>query len=161
MTKSILLTKERVALVDDNDYERVARFKWSFDGRYAQSWIAGRQVRLHCFILVTEQGEEVAEQGEEVDHIDGDKLNCQKFNLRPATRSTNMQNLPKRGGTSRYKGVSKNNGSGKLWRAFIRINGRSRSLGYHDTEEDAAIAYDQAALGAHGRYARVNFPDGC
>jgi hypothetical protein len=93
-----------------------------------------------------------------VDHEDGNGLNNQRANLRPATQSQNLANQRKRPGlTSQFKGVR---WYGKLtpWRASISIGGRRVHLGSFITEEAAARAYDAAALAEWGEYARLNFP---
>ena len=77
--------------------------------------------------------------------------------LRIATRSQNSANKPKskRKASSIYKGVSKEHGRNK-WRASIRVNYEYRHLGSFDTEREAAIAYNKAALEAWGEYALLN-----
>jgi hypothetical protein len=93
----------------------------------------------------------------QVDHIDGDGLNNTRSNLRLCS---NMQNCHNQGvaanNKSGYRGVSWDARRGK-WRAVIMVNGRLRSLGYHATPADAAIAYDSAARQLFGEYARLNF----
>jgi len=89
-----------------------------------------------------------------VDHIDGDKLNNQRDNLRVATDSQNVCNKRmQRNNTTGYRGVQK---SGKKWSAGIDVNGIHTHLGVFATPEEAAQAYDVAALHYHGEYARLN-----
>lgn len=91
-----------------------------------------------------------------VDHIDGDKGNNQWSNLRECSGSTqnnaNMR-VPSRN-TSGIKGVSWSTTYGK-WYASIMRKGRSYNLGYHDRKEDAAAAYQDAAVRLFGEFARV------
>jgi hypothetical protein len=76
--------------------------------------------------------------------------------VRPATPGQNAGNMrPQEGRTSRYKGVSWASDRGK-WQAHIKLNRVNRSLGRFDREEDAADAYDRAALEAWGEYAYLN-----
>lgn len=90
-----------------------------------------------------------------IDHKDGRPGNNRWGNLREATPSENACNAGKRRGASRFKGVSwimrhKN------WRAVIIHNKRRYDLGSHATEEEAAAAYDRAAVKLHGLFARTN-----
>ena len=95
-----------------------------------------------------------------VDHIDGDGLDNRRANLRLVTRSQNHQNQvrvkPNKVGISRYKGVCWDRWRGK-WAASICFGRRKVFLGRHMLEEDAAAAYDRAALAAWGEYAHTNF----
>ena len=92
--------------------------------------------------------------GQELDHINGGKHDNRLCNLRPATRSQNNANSKPRGGTSRCKGVCKVKGK---WRANIRHNGKLIYLGLFTNEDDAGLAYDDAARRLNGEYARCNF----
>jgi hypothetical protein len=89
------------------------------------------------------------------DHIDGNGLNNQKHNLRPATHAQNSRNKGKHKGTSKYKGVCK---TPYKWRARIYVDGKSKFLGDKDLEIDAAKLYDEAAVKYFGKFARLNFP---
>jgi hypothetical protein len=134
----------RVALVDDADAALVAGHSWHLDsGGYARAGIGGREVRLHSLIT--------GQRG--VDHANGDPLDCQRHNLRPATQGQNNANARPIGGASPYKGVSRNRAK---WMALIQVAGRRRYLGSYATPEEAARAYDVAALEAWGRFARPN-----
>jgi hypothetical protein len=94
------------------------------------------------------------------DHIDGNGLNNQRSNLRPATAGQNNANKRKRlSATSRYLGVCWSPNQ-ERWRARIYRDGTNRHLGYFDSEVDAALAYDTAAREMFGEYARPNFPEG-
>jgi HNH endonuclease len=97
----------------------------------------------------------------EIDHINGDCLDNRRENLRKATRSQNMANQPKIGGTwsSHYKGVTWFKQRQK-WRAQIKIEGRNHHLGLFINEDDAAKAYDEAAFQAFGEFAHLNFKEG-
>lgn len=94
-----------------------------------------------------------------IDHRNGNGLDNQRANLRQATSPQNAANKrPGIGFTSVYKGVSWNVRSDK-WRAQIWTGGKSYWLGLYAVEEDAARAYDAAALAAWGEFARTNFPE--
>lgn len=87
-----------------------------------------------------------------VDHKNHNGLDNRRDNLRVATVGQNMANLRKKRGTSsRFKGVSAVPRAHDIgWCARIKINNRSKHLGYYDTEEEAAAAYDIAAVACHG-----------
>ena len=159
MTATIPLSQGLVALVDDEDIERVlALGVWSAfrvgHTAYAQHAMRenGRQrnVLLHRVVLD-------AQPGQEIDHINGNGLDNQKANLRLVSRSQNMANQRKTRGASRFKGVWWDKVNSR-WVAHIRNKGRSYFLGRYVSEEDAARAYDTAAIETWGEYARPNFP---
>ena len=151
MTKEIQLTKGMVALIDDEDFEKVNQYKWyAMKGKrtyYATSARPCPTVLLHRFIMNTPLGMEI-------DHKDGDGLNCQKYNLRICTQSQNAQGKKKRiTSQNPYKGIQRRV-SGN-WQAFIG----DKPLGTYPTAEAAARAYDKAAREIWGEFARLNFPD--
>lgn len=151
----------RVALIDDADWDLVSQYPWHvfeesragrLHGPYAVACVKrsdGRwtTIRMHCLIM--------GESG--IDHRDGDGLNNQRENLRVATASQNHANeRPGAGGTSRFKGVYWDKSKSK-WCAEIKIDRKKIHLGRFAVEEDAARAYDAAALRAWGEFARLNF----
>lgn len=98
-----------------------------------------------------------AREGLEVDHINRDRLDNQRQNLRVVTRQQNAQwrqGLPN--STSRFKGVGLYKRR-NIWRAYIKTNGKIIHLGYFDSEEDAARAYDTSAKRLFGDFAYTNF----
>jgi hypothetical protein len=148
----------RVALVDEEDFELASRYRWHVQevrpgkGRAPRAYAKARTKTGNIYMhkLITGFAE--------VDHQDGNGLN----NLRDVTHAQNMGNARKRHGTtSRFKGVywSQRKGSAQgRWQAQIGVNHGTRYLGRFDNEEDAARAYDAAALEAWGEFARLNFP---
>lgn len=139
------------ALVDPDDRDLVAAYRWyELRRRHTSYAIAhGHGLLSMHRVLVRPR------RGVEVDHVDGDGLNNRRSNLRFATRSQQMMN--RRGwGKSRFVGVCP---IGDRWQAYIAKDGRQYNLGHFDTEEEAAIARDTAALNLHGEYARLNFPE--
>jgi len=152
--KVIPLTQGKMARVDDEDYLRVAAVNWWADFRdnkwYARGYQKGIVIYLHRFVMD-------ADPGMQIDHIDGDGLNCQKYNLRHATNQQNSSAFQrKRGTTSRFRGVSWYRRD-SCWRAHITVGGKQRHLGYFEIEETAAHAYDSAARHCLGRFASPNF----
>ena len=159
--KTIKLTQGYEALVDDEDHGWLSRWKW-----YAH--IKRRKTEV-AYAVRKENGGTVSmavtiaqkygfwEAGKEVDHIDGNRLNNQKTNLRSSTGQQNQANQLPRIGTSQYKGVSWHSRDRK-WRASIRINYKKYNLGNFSSEEEAARAYDAKAREFFGEHARLNFP---
>lgn len=146
----------RVALVDDDDYELVMRYRWRVwekphgPGQRTQPYAAtnprinGRKTYLPMHRLITGYAQ--------TDHINHDSLDNQRSNLRPATTQQNAQNQrSKIGSSSRYRGVSLFRRTGR-WQ--VMFNGRY--IGTFVCEEDAADAYDAAALETWGEYAYLN-----
>lgn len=140
-----------VALVDLNDFPLVAPYRWFLDDKgYARARPNyGRWIRMHRLIMGDPPGIEI-------DHIDGDGLNNVRTNLRRATSTQQKQNCRGRGAQSGFKGVRFDARTGK-WTARIGVNHRSHYLGTFVTAEDAARAYDDAAVEHFGEYARLNF----
>jgi len=150
------LSRGLVAVIDDEDAPAVLSVgSWhaaDCDGRwYARRFYrpepnVQRGLYLHTFLTGWPL----------VDHIDGDGLNNRRDNLRHATGSQNNANSRPRvvGG---YKGVSHYKRTGR-WRAYLTTDGVHRHLGYFDTAEDAARAYDVAAREQWHEFARLNFP---
>jgi hypothetical protein len=106
-------------------------------------------MRLHRYL--TE-----APDGAVVDHINGDPSDNRRCNLRITTQSGNMCNSRLRSdSTTGYKGVSMDKRDG-MYRAYIYYKGKQIALGYYDNPEEAAAAYDKAAVFYFGEYARTN-----
>lgn len=152
----IPLPDDYETLIDDADALLIAGFPWRvlFKGRssnYVHAWNGNQHVYMHRLIAG-------AGPKQLVDHWNSDGLDNRRNNLRTASPSQNLANQrPQRGRTSQYKGVYWDKAR-QRWTATIHINGKTRSLGRHKTEDAAARAYDHAATEAWGRFARLNFP---
>ncbi len=95
-----------------------------------------------------------------IDHIDMNKKNNRIKNLRPANKFENARNKARLvTNKSGYKGVAKNTQC-NTWRSTITANRKTIYLGSFNNKEDAAIAYDEAAVRLHEEFARTNFPVG-
>jgi hypothetical protein len=155
--KTIQLTKDKIALVDDEDYEYLNQWKWNAYKKTDSIFYAARcvwvdkkpkNIYMHRVIMKTERGMMC-------DHIDHDTLNNQKNNLRNCTRQQNQFNKNKYSvSKNKYKGVSFN---GYSWIAKIQFNKKHYYLGTFKTEIDAAKAYDEDAKKYHGEFANLNF----
>lgn len=153
MTQYIQLSKGMVARVSDIDYAFLMEYKWCICNQYAATRIDRRLTYMHRLILN-------APDGVGVDHIDGDKLNNQRENLRVATQRENTRNQARHSqGASGYKGVSLRGDTGK-YAAHITVDYIKKNLGCFIDPVDAARAYDAAAREYFGDFARLNFPEG-
>lgn len=115
-------------------------------------------VYLHNLVWERTMGAEVP-AGFLIDHMNGDKLDNRRENLRLATRTENEANKRKRRGktTSKYKGVTKiNDGRQKCWRVSITVNRKQKKVGTFYSEREAALAYNKAALEEWGEFAFLN-----
>ncbi|MCK5615396.1 AP2/ERF family transcription factor [Candidatus Pacearchaeota archaeon] len=161
--KQIELSRGLVAVVDEADFEELSKFSW-YASESRGKFYAARRGRATEY----EKGEKrpmiymhreimKASPGVLVDHRNGDSLlNC-RFNLRRSCHQTNTWNTRCSGGSSKYKGVSKDK-KGRI-RARIQCDGKPISLGSHKSEEEAARAYDKKAFKLFEEFAVLNFPE--
>jgi len=154
--KFIPLIRGGFAIVDGDDYEKLAKYRWycEHEGNtsYAVRTKNGKRIYMHRQILD-------APKGKVVDHKDGNGLKNRKSNLRLCTRAQNMRNRrPWLRCSSKYKGVSWDT-CGNHWRARITFNGKKIHIGHFDDEVEAARAYDRKAWELFGEYAYLNFPE--
>ena len=162
--KEITLSDGQTVLVDDSDYDRMSESKWypkfkkrrdgSIKTVYARRnvYVNGKRTNqtMHRAIL------NILDPGVQIDHKDGNGLNCQKHNLRLATNEQNCRNQNKPiNNTSGFKGVSWHKQRQK-WVAYIKSNYRRIHLGVFEDRAEAAAAYDVAAIRLHGEFACLN-----
>ena len=148
-----------MAIVDDEDYETLSKFKWYFaaDG-YARRNRKRSDLNILCSQIYMHKVVSEHSAKQMTDHADGNKLNNVRSNLRPCTRTQNFQNKKRpKNNTSGFKGVSLHKASG-LWRASLYLNGRSAYDKCFKYKMDAAKAYDEAAKRLFGEFAKLNFP---
>jgi hypothetical protein len=152
--KEIPLTQDKVALVDDEDFEVLSKYKWYYKRGYAMKTTyldEGKRITefMHRVILGIMNDLHT-------DHINNNGLDNRRSNLRKCTVSQNQMN----------RGIHKNNTSGykgvmwhklhKKWFSRIAINGKRYYMGEFKDKIDAARAYNEAALKYHGEFARIN-----
>lgn len=163
----IPLSKGQHAKVSPEDYDRVAKHSWyvQHGGGYAArternpggAKAGKRIIYMHRLIMN-------APPRKLVDHINGDQLDNRRTNLRLATSRQNLRNRQKVPGNkvnSVYRGVQRHNNKArrKPWSARVVLEGKQTVLGYWPTQEQAARAYDAAALHYYGEFAAPNFAD--
>jgi hypothetical protein len=153
--KEIELTQGYVAIVDDEDYDRLSQFKWRVHlhryTAYAKRWDYNssppKVVYMHREILG-------CQKGQQADHRDGNGLNNSRSNLRMASHAQNMQNCRRsKKNTTGFKGVYFDRRK-KKFHVLIRVNGARNFIGYFDTPEKAHAAYCEAAEKYHQEFAR-------
>jgi hypothetical protein len=147
----VQLTESKAAIVDDADAALVDQYKW-----YCSTYYAFKHPTKSCHHSYMHRLIMGAKKGQIVDHINGDKLDNRRSNLRFCTPAQNNYNSSKhKRNTSGYKGVFWNGRDGK-WLAQAKINQKQTYLGQYETREQAALYYNLAAIMFHGEFARLN-----
>lgn len=158
--KLIPLTQGLFSMVDDEDFDRANQFKWHAVKK-GNTFYAGRALRmpdghwidykLHRFLLD-------APDGVPVDHVNRNGLDNQRANIRLATVRQNVWNSC--GHNGKTKGVTRyTDRKTRIWQATIHIGGRKKFIGSFNSEIEAALAYDKAAIALRGEFAFLNFPE--
>lgn len=154
MTKAIKLTQGKITLVDDEDFEKLKEYNWQWNKRYVRRSVRsnGKRDAILMHRIIVNCPPDMF-----VDHINGDTLDNRRCNLRICTHAENMRNYrPKKLSTSSvYKGVTWEKDR-KRWRAQIKFSQKNIKLGSFENEEDAAIAYNNAAKQLFGEFAYLN-----
>jgi hypothetical protein len=159
MAKEIQLTKGKVTIVDDEDFEYLNQWKWSTNSAKPERFYAWRNKRidgkvsmiyLHRFIL------NITDRKIYVDHINNNSLDNRKVNLRQCSHSENERNKDKtKRNSSGFKGVCFDKSCNKFF-SLITVNRKRIWLGYFIDPIDAAKVYNEAALKYHGEFAKLN-----
>lgn len=151
-------------VIDTADLAKVREFKgsWyaSWNSHTNSFYVLGNltvgfkkqiSVRLHRFLMN-------APYDCVVDHINGNPLDNRRTNLRVCSNDENMRNRRKLSRCrSRHKGVTFDDSKVACkWRARISVDGKRICIGYFATEEEAAIAYNDAAVKYHKEFAKLN-----
>lgn len=139
-------------IVDASDYLLVKQYKWSLSNNgYVVTRKSRGSIGLSSLVLGIHATKQMV-----VDHINGDTFNNRKCNLRQCTTQQNFQNQKiKTNNSSGFKGVFWDKRL-KRWRARIKVNYVGKHLGCFSKKEDAALAYNNAAIENFGEYARLN-----
>lgn len=160
MSREIRISKGRTTIVDDEDFEYVNQWKWMYlRGSAARSkWIAGpdgkvnKHTTIYLHRLILGRIKQPFD-GAFCDHIDGDRLNNTRKNLRWATPKENTRN-------AKVRSDNKSGHTGVYWRekskdyvAHITFNGKSYSLKTHKTIQSAIAARNEAEKRLFGEFA--------
>jgi len=157
--KEILLKTGKIAIVDDEDFERANKIKWGelrgVNTCYARAlgMNSGKATAdtLHRFILGNYGN------GLLVDHINRNGLDNRKQNLRFCTQKENSRNqVGTKNSTSKFKGVCFDKNRNK-WMSKIRVDYKTLFIGRFKNEIEAAKAYDKAAKIHFKEFAYLNF----
>lgn len=155
----VKLTQGQVALVDPKDWKRIRHRKWYAAWDKTRFYARARPdktedpkrptLNMHREILK-------AKRSQQVDHVNQIGTDNRRSNIRLCTSKQNNQNRRKRNGCiSQYKGIQKCQ-DGEAWTSSITIDGTRTYLGTFETEEEAALAYNSAALEYFGEFACIN-----
>lgn len=151
---NIELTQGKFAIVDDADYAFLMQWNWRLQsGGYASRVMrqGNKQISIYMHREIMN-----ASFGCLVDHIDGNKLNNRRLNLRTVSHVQNGRNAKKHvDGSSRFKGVSWDKTNEK-WKSRLRVDNREMFLGRFSSEIEAALAYNEAAKNIYGEFAKLN-----
>lgn len=145
-----LVKNKGICLVDNDSFDLLKGKNWCLSSRgYAQCSENGKTIFMHRLILNPD--------GKlHVDHINGNKLDNRKINLRICSHAENIRNRGKhKKKSSKFKGVWFFVRA-KKWKASIYFNSKNIYLGTFLNEVDAALTYNEAAIKYHGKFARLN-----
>jgi hypothetical protein len=155
--KEIQLTRSMVALVDDDDFDRISKHEWyARIDRYTYYAVRETRSNGHKHTILMHREILNTPFGLLTDHRDRNGLNNQKSNIRICTIAENNKNVNIRKDSScGIKGVTFKKRE-KKWSAQIGIGGKIKWLGYFNTPEDAALAYDNANIRLYGEFQSPN-----
>lgn len=154
---SVRIGSGRYTIVDIEDYELTIKYPWEYHIKKGKGYASckirvgygKRRKSLHRLIMN-------ADNGVMVDHKNRNTLDNRRYNLRFCTFSQNsMNSCSRNGSSSKYKGVHWSC-HWHVWRAVIKANKKIYQIGSYDNEDDAALAYNEAAMKYHGEFAVLN-----
>ena len=144
-------------MIDDADFDWLNQWNWfimktgniSYAARWDRTSGSPKLILMHRIVLNIKAGMVT-------DHIDKNGLNNQRYNLREATISQNAANInSQKNTTSKYLGVYWASNP-KKWFVTLQKNKKNFYIGKYDNEEEAAKAYNEAAIKHHGEFANLN-----
>ena len=173
-TKEIMINSKKhgtvTVLLDEEDWDKVKDYKWHISSRgYVRTtimdprgrtlirngYVCAKSANLFMHRLILNTPKDL-----QTDHINGNKADNRKSNLRACTNAQNGQNKKPYKCKSGYKGVSPvPNSKRNPWKASIRVEGKKIHIGVFTTAEKAARAYDNRATKEWGEFAYLNFPE--
>jgi hypothetical protein len=143
--KKIKLTKGKFAVVDEKDFVWLNQWRWCLGNGYAVRRDNKNKKTIYMHRIINK-----TIKGMETDHVNRNKLDNRRFNLRTVSMSKNKLNTGLwKHNTNGYKGVSKNKRDNN-WTARIQINNKFIFLGNYKTPElayTARLAYERGILG--------------
>lgn len=158
MTMTIGLTQGKEAIVSEQDFEELSRWLW----RYHNDGYACRMERINGKIKTIYMHRQIMNPSDDlhIDHINHDRLDNRRENLRICTNAENRRNQRRsKANTSGYKGVTWDKKFDK-WKAQIGFEGKQIFISYSDDKHEAARKYNEKAVELFGEYARLNeIPD--
>ena len=156
--KVINLPNDKYTIVDADEYIELSKYNWHISSGYAcrnvYTKVPNSKTERKC--LAMHRVINKTPEGLQTDHINCNKLDNRKKNLRSCTNKQNSMN--KKSYKSKYsgfKGVSYDKNT-NVWVSYISVDGKSIHLGRFKTEVGAAQAYNNIALELHGEFARLN-----
>ena len=153
MYKKILITRGQIVTVDEQDYQELSQYRWYLIDGFAARTIKkdNKRTTIYMHRVIMD-----APIGISVYHINHNKLDNQRENLRLVKGSARMHRRPSVKHSSKYRGVYWCKDKRK-WIAEIKVYKKQIRLGRFEVEKDAAVAYDEAARKYYGSLARTNF----
>ena len=146
----ILITSNGIRIkLEDQDYNYFNRWSWWF-GTYAQRGNKNGRYFLHVEIA---KRAGLFQEGKKVDHIDFDKTNCCRDNLRPGSHGQNRAHSRQQNNQSDCRGVYPKDGG---YEVSIRHDKILNYIGFFKSKKEAARAYNNAAIQLHGEFAVLN-----
>ena len=154
--KIIIARHGQKIMVSDKDFSWLSKHTWGISNsgyaiRYTQKT---RTIFMHREVLQKMSGK--LSKNVYTDHINRDKLDNRRENLRKATRGQNQSNSIARVNKNGFRGITQHR-NGNRWTASILFNRRRIYLGLYKNQKEAAIAYDSKAKEIFGEFAVLNF----